>query len=228
VPMAESRVAMPPNKVTAALLASLSFVIIATLEPSTTVIGAVLLVGVAVGSIAFLLHVWWRVPQLAAARRRAVLAGQAPRAAFGPAVPTGIAVDWGFPARAATLVVFDDDTVVLDFYPRAGIAGSTADHRVQEIVSAGQDLRMELRRLEHLSSRVSDFPLPRPGEVAFYIMEASGTRAIGPRVLQEAAAANDPCHFAEQSATRLLTLVCGTVPIVVPEPVLSLITQERS
>jgi len=189
----------------------------------------VLLAGLAIASIAFTVHVWWRVPQLAAARRRAVLAGQAkPRASFRPAAPTGIAVDWGFPARAATLVVFDDDTVVLYFYPRAAIVASTADRPVQEIVSAGKDLRTELQRLEHLFSVATDFPLPRPGEVTFYLMDGSRTRAIGPRVLQEVAAPNDPLNIAEQRATRLLTLVCGTVPFAVPEPVLLLVTQERS
>jgi hypothetical protein len=173
-------------------------------------------------------HVWWRVPQLAAARRRAVLAGQAePRASFGPVVSTGIAVDWGFPGRAATLVVFDDDTVMLYFYPRAAIVGSTADHPVQEVVSAGKDLRMELRRLEHLFSVANAFPLPRPGEVAFYLMDGSRSRAVGPRALQEVAALTDSLNIAQQRATRLLTLVCGTVPFAVPEPVLSLVTQER-
>ena len=188
-----------------------------------------LLAGLAVATIAFIVHVWWRVPRLAAARRRAVLAGQVKRGvSFGPAVPTGIAVDWGFPSRAATLVVFDDDTVMLYFYPRAAIVGSTTDRPVQEIVNAGKDLRTELRRLEQLFSVANEFPLPHPGEVTFYLMDGSRTRATGPRFLQEVAAANDPLSMAEQRATRLLTLVCGTVPIAVPEPVLLLVTQERS
>ena len=178
--------------------------------------------------LAFIVHVRWRVPALSAARRRAILNGRVSLdSPAGPRVSSAVAVDWGFPGRAATLVVFDDDTVILYLYPRAAILGSTRIRRLEDVVIAGNALRAALGELAHFFAEANDFLLPRPGELTFYLIDPRGTRAAGPAAVREIQGSNHQLRTAERLATRLLALVCGTVPAVVPGPLMSLVTEDR-
>ena len=178
--------------------------------------------------IGFVVHVWRRVPALSAARRRAILSGQVGHdSAAGPTVSTGVAAEWGVTGRAATLVVFDDDTVILYFYPRAALLGSTRIRQLDDVVMLGSELRTGLRRLAHRCVRAYDFPLPRPGELTFYVIEAEGTRCAGPLLRRELSGADHPFGAMEHLATRLLARVCATLPAGVPAPVLDLVTEDR-
>ena len=190
-------------------------------------IALITLIGVAI--IGFVVHVSWRVPVLSAARRRAVLGGKiSSQSAAGPTMPTGVAVDWGLVGGAATLAVFDDDTIILYLYPRAAVAGSSRIRRLDDLVALGDELRQELRRLAHRFSRAERFPLPQPGELTFHLMDRTGAQMAGPMTVDGGQTSNPEFGVAERLATRLLARVCGTVPAVVPRSVMSLAIDDPS
>ncbi len=212
---------------TVAIIASLGLRATDFLDPLARFLGPALGIFVAVAVVGLVVHVRWRVPAISASRRRAVLAGQVRvDSAAGPTVSTGMAVDWGFSGLAATLAVFDDDTVIVYFYPRSAILGSSRLARREDVAAAGNDLRVELRRLDLLFKSATQFALPRPGEVTFYLMDARGSRAAGPIIVRELHGSTSSLATAERLARRLLTLVCGTLPTIVPSPVIALVTED--
>lgn len=192
-------------------------------------VGALLIVLIVAAVGWFFVQVRWRVPAQAAARRRAILAGvPILQSAAGPSVTTGIAVDWGFAGRAATLAVFDDDTVILYFYPRSALVGSSRIRRLDDVVALGDALRTALRYLAPRFRSATQFPLPRPGEVTFHLMERVGPRMAGPMQVQDIQRAYPEFLAAHRLALRLLTQVCGTFPAVVPEAPISLATEDTA
>ncbi len=209
-------------------LASAAVVIAGVTEPWSTVAASTfLLILAAAAVLTFVVHVWWRVPRLAAARRQSILRGRARLdLPVGPRAPTGIAVDWGLPGVTATLAVFDDDTINVYFYPRAAIGGSTPIRQLPELILAGNALRVELRRLASLFVRANEFPLPPRGEVTFFLIDADDTRVAGPTVMRDLEESNHPLGIAHRLARRALALVCGTLPSIVPGPVMSLVISE--
>ena len=225
---------MDRNKLLAILLATTVVIVTSLglratdfLDPLPRFLGPALGIFVAVAVLGFVVHVRWHVPAISASRRRAVLAGQVRvDSAAGPKVSTGIAVDWGFSRVAATLAVFDDDTVIVYFYPRSAILGSSRLVRREDVVVAGNDLRVELRRLDVLFSSATQFALPRPGEITFYRMDARGSGAAGPMIVRELHGSTSSLATAERLARRLLTLVCGTLPTIAPSPVIALVTED--
>ena len=200
-------------------------VIAGVTEPWSTVAASTLLVILAGAAVlALVVQVWWRVPRLAATRRQSILRGQiALDLPVGPRAPTGIAVDWGLSGVTATLAVFDDDTINVYFFPRAAIGGSTPIRQLPELIIAGNELRVELRRLGPLFVRANEFPLPQRGEVSFFLIDADGTRVAGPSVIGDLAESNHPLGIAHRLAKRVLAVVCGTLPSIVPGPVMSLV-----
>jgi len=105
---------------------------------------------VAVAVVGWVVHVRWHVPAISASRRRAVLAGQVRvDSAAGPTVSSGMAVDWGSLAsrqRSQYLMMTPSSCtsiLVRRFSDRA-------DSPAEDVVVAGNDLRLELRRLDLL------------------------------------------------------------------------------
>ena len=209
-------------------LASTTVVVAGVTEPWSTVAASTFLLILAVaGVLAFVVHVWWRVPRLAAERRQSILRGQVRLdLPVGPRAPTGIAVDWGLPGVTATLAVFDDDTINLYFYPRAAIGGSTPIRQLPEVILAGNELRVELRRLASRFVPASEFPLSQRGEMTFFLIDADGTRVAGPTLIRDLEESNHPLGIADRLARRVLALVCGSLPSIVPGPVMSLVIPE--
>src|SRR6266566_3253964 len=106
-------------------------------------------IGEAIGFVFALLVFRWiwlsyrdykAAPAAAALRRQQILSGQFPTgtAAGQPSVSTCLAMDWNIEDAVATLVVFNDGTVSLYFYPRSGIAGAARFENVRrDTVSRG-------------------------------------------------------------------------------------------
>ena len=156
-------------------------------------------------------------PAAAALRRQQILSGQFPTGtgAGQPSVSTCLAMDWNIEDTVATLVVFNDGTVSLYFYPRSGIAGAA---RFENVRRAATPFREELERLRSRLTPASSFPLPAPNHLIFYLVAEAGTLSSGELKVDEVREQGHPFFTVDGHARQLIREVCRTTPGVPPLP----------
>ena len=67
---------------------------------------------------------------------------------------------------------------------------------------------------------------PVVGAIDRQVFDADGTRVAGPTLIRDLEESNHPLGIADRLARRVLALVCGSLPSIVPGPVMSLVIPE--
>jgi hypothetical protein len=168
-------------------------------------------------------RVWWdilRAPARAAERRKALLMGRMPcgPAPTSPTVPTGIAVEWGYPGLVVTLAAFDDGFSQVMFSPRASIIGPTNYPALQNELAI---LRQDVGRLAGGMTPLTTLAFPKSHQVAVHVISAAGTVTSGPLDVHSASAPDQPLSAPYRRAREVLGMIIGTVPSVAPPAVIA-------
>ena len=88
-----------------------------------------------------------------------------------PTEPWGVVMDWVLSAAVATVVAFSDGSASVYFSSGGGLLGGQAHETIRNAARQAVAVAAEFQPQMELTT---DFPLPRPGIVVFYLLTDSG------------------------------------------------------
>src|SRR5277367_5212634 len=118
---------------------------------------------------------------------------------LGPTEPYGVLVDFTVPNGSATVVAILDGTGSLYLSSGGGFIGGGQSH---ESIRSGAKKTVEIaNQVQTLMHPTTDYPLPQPGEVTFYVLTKAGvfTASASQRDLQSQR--NPLCSLYESAQT---------------------------